>query len=99
MYRGMFITWTILRAIVNRIAPTIAATYPNFMKSIVGRTVKITLSMSSSSCRAGTEDCGRAILVSSASGAGAPQVLQNRLSESRDDPQFVQRIARALHSH
>src|SRR5258706_14061210 len=63
------------------------------MKRIVGRTVKPPCSMSSSSCRTGTEDCGRAIRVSSASGAGAPHWSQKRLLGLIVDPQFVQRIA------
>jgi hypothetical protein len=59
-------------ATVKSTAPNTAAKYPTFMKSIVGRAVKITLSISSSSCLAGTEDGGRAILVSSSSCADAP---------------------------
>src|SRR2546426_6539519 len=92
-YQGMSTILIIARRIVSRIAPNIAATYPIFIKSIVGRTLKITLSTSRpSSERVGTEDCGRAILVSSGSWTGAPQVLQNRLSESRNDPHLSQRI-------
>src|SRR6266849_5122017 len=90
-YQGMSTILIIASRIVRRIAPNIAAPYPIFMKSIVGRTLKITLSTSSpSSERVGTEDCGRAILVSSGSWTGAPQVLQNRLSESRNDPHLSQ---------
>src|SRR2546423_12769633 len=80
--------------IVSKIAPTIAAAYPIFTKRSVGRTVKSTLSTSSSSSSwaIGDEIWGRTILVSSGSEAGVPQLLQNRLSASRNDPQFLQRI-------
>src|SRR5437016_1952411 len=48
-YQGMSTILIIASIIVRRIAPNIATPYPIFMKSMVGRTLKITLSISSPS--------------------------------------------------
>src|SRR5438874_2289259 len=93
-YQGMYIILIIASRIVRSIALNIEASYSIFMKNIVGHTLNTTLSISSpSSERFGTEDCGRAILVSSGSWTEAPHVLQNRLSESRNDPHLSQCMA------